>query len=156
MKKCISVLLILVLTIATFAGCHGAKERIAFEVPEEFDTSKTYEITFWAKNDTNVVQVNTYKKAIADFEALYPNIKVTLKSYTNYGDLYQDVITNIATDTAPNVCITYPDHVATYKQGEEVIVALDELFADEKYGFGGSELKIDGVQLEQIVPKFLA
>lgn len=155
-RKAVALLLCLVCVMSLFAGCHGAKERIAFEVPEEFDTSKTYEITFWAKNDTNVVQVNTYKKAIADFEALYPNIKVTLKSYTNYGDLYQDVITNIATDTAPNVCITYPDHVATYKQGEEVIVALDELFADEKYGFGGSELRFDGVQLSQIVPKFLA
>ena len=155
MKKCVCVMLILVLVLTMFAGCHGAKERVAFEVPEEFDTSKTYEITFWAKNDTNVVQVNTYKKAIADFEALYPNIKVTLKSYTNYCDLYQDVITNIATDTAPNVCITYPDHVATYKQGQEVIVALDELFADAKYGFGGSELKFDGVELEEIVPKFL-
>ena len=154
-RKIASLVLCLVCMLGFFSGCHGAKERVAFEVPEEFDTSKTYEITFWAKNDTNVVQVNTYKKAIADFEALYPNIKVTLKSYTNYGDLYQDVITNIATDTAPNVCITYPDHVATYKQGQEVIVALDELFADAKYGFGGSELKFDGVELEEIVPKFL-
>ena len=154
-RKIASLVLCLVCMLGIFSGCHGAKERVAFEVPEEFDTSKTYEITFWAKNDTNVVQVNTYKKAIADFEALYPNIKVTLKSYTNYGDLYQDVITNIATDTAPNVCITYPDHVATYKQGQEVIVALDELFADAKYGFGGSELKFDGVELEEIVPKFL-
>ena len=155
MKKIVSLCLLVVLICGGFSGCHGAKERVAFEVPEEFDTSKTYEITFWAKNDTNVVQVNTYEKAIAEFEALYPNIKVTLKSYTDYGALYRDVITNIATDTAPNVCITYPDHVATYRKGEEVIVALDELFADKKYGFGGSEVKFDGVQLEEIVPKFL-
>ena len=130
MKKIVSLCLLVVLICGVFSGCHGAKERVAFEVPEEFDTSKTYEITFWAKNDTNVVQVNTYEKAIAEFEALYPNIKVTLKSYTDYGALYRDVITNIATDTAPKVCITYPDHVATYRKGEEVIVALDELFAD--------------------------
>ena len=156
MRKYVSIALILVLMLSLFTGCHGAKERVAFEVPEEFDTSKTYEITFWAKNDTNMVQVETYKKAIADFEALYPNVKVTLKHYTDYGRLYQDVITNLATDTAPNVCITYPDHVATYKQGEEVVVALDELMTDKKYGLGGSELKFDGPTLEEIVPKFLA
>ena len=154
--KIIAVVLCLSCILGLFSGCHGAKERVAFEVPAEFDTTKTHEITFWAKNDTNKVQVETYEKAIADFEALYPNIKVTLKSYTDYGKLYQDVITNLATDTAPNVCITYPDHVATYKQGEEVVVALDELMADPQYGLGGSELNFDGPTLKQIVPKFLS
>ncbi len=154
-KKGIALLLCMLSVLSLFTGCHGAQERVAFEVPEVFDTSKTYEITFWAKNDTNKVQVEIYKKAIADFEALYPNIKVTLKPYTNYGDIYNDVITNLATDTTPNVCITYPDHIATYKQGEEVVVALDELMADKKYGLGGSELKFDGPTQQEIVPKFL-
>ena len=156
MRRYLAFVLILALVLPLLSGCHGAKERVAFEVPAEFDTTKTHEITFWAKNDTNMVQVNTYKKAISDFEALYPNVKVTLKHYTDYGRLYQDVITNIATDTAPNVCITYPDHVATYKQGEEVVVALDELMADPKYGLGGSELLFDGPTMDQIVPKFLS
>ena len=156
MKKFISVLLILVMVLSVFSGCHGAKERVAFEVPEEFDTSRNYEITFWAKNDTNVVQVETYKKAISDFEALYPNIKIILKQYTNYGDIYKDVINNLATDTTPNVCITYPDHIATYKQSEDVVVALDELMADKKYGLGGSELRFDGPTAKEIIPKFLS
>ena len=155
MKRIICTLLLFVMLCPLLAACHGAKERIAFEVPEEFDTSKTYELTFWAKNDTNLVQVNTYKKAIADFEALYPNIKVTLKQYTNYDDIYNDVITNLATDTTPNICITYPDHIATYKQSDEAVVALDDLFADKKYGLGGSELRFDGPTVEEVIPQFL-
>ena len=155
-RSVIAIILCLATVLTLFTSCHGTKERVAFEVPEEFDTTKQYEITFWAKNDTNMVQVNTYKKAIADFEALYPNVKVTLKHYTDYGRLYQDVITNISTDTTPNVCITYPDHVATYKQGDQVVVALDELMADKKYGLGGSELRFDGPTMDQIIPKFLA
>ena len=156
MKKCISLCLILLMVCLLFAGCHGAQQaRVAFEVPETFDTSRTYEITFWAKNDTNLTQANIYKQAIADFEALYPNITVKLKLYTDYGRIYQDVITNIATDTTPNVCITYPDHIATYKQGEEVVVVLDELFSNDKYGFHGSELRFDGPSKSQVVPKFL-
>ena len=155
MRKIICALLLVAMLCPLLAACHGARERIAFEVPEEFDTSKTYELTFWAKNDTNLVQVNTYKKAIADFEALYPNIKVTLKQYTNYDDIYNDVITNLATDTTPNICITYPDHIATYKQSDEAVVALDDLFADKKYGLGGSELRFDGPSVEEVIPQFL-
>lgn len=155
MKKFICVCLLLTLLCPIFAGCHGARERVAFEVPEEFDTSRTYEITFWAKNDTNLVQVNTYKKAIEDFQALYPNIKVTLKQYTNYDDIYNDVITNLATDTTPNVCITYPDHIATYMQSDDAVVVLDDLFVDEKFGLGGSEVRFDSPTVQQIIPQFL-
>ena len=94
-----------ILACMLLCGCHGSKENISFAVPESFDESKTYEISFWAKNDTNINQVNVYKKAIADFEAVYPNIRVNLKLYTDYGQIYNDVITNISTDTTPNVCI---------------------------------------------------
>ena len=45
------------------------------------------------KNDTNMAQVNIYKQAIADFEKLYPNITVNLRLYTDYGKIYNDVIT---------------------------------------------------------------
>lgn len=154
-RKAVALILCLTCIFSLLSGCHGEKERVAFEVPAELDTSKTYEITFWAKNDTNLTQANIYRQAIVDFEAMYPNIKVNLRLYTDYGRIYRDVITNIATDTTPNVCITYPDHIATYIQGEDVVAPLDELFAHEKYGLGGSELRFDGPSQEEIVPKFL-
>ena len=155
MKKFICVWLLLAMLCPLIVGCHGAKERVAFAVPENFDTSRTYELTFWSKNDTNLVQVNTYKKAIEDFQKLYPNIKVTLKQYTNYDDIYNDVITNLATDTTPNICITYPDHIATYMQSDNAVVALDDLFVDDKYGLGGSEVRFDGPTMDEIIPQFL-
>ena len=155
MKRFITLLLLLALTTALLTGCHGGKKRVAFRVPMEFDESKQYEISFWAKNDTNITQVNIYRQAIADFEALYPNIHVNLKTYTDYATIYQDVITNIATDTTPNVCITYPDHIATYQKGSNVVVQIDALMADPNYGLGGSKLKFDGPTEEEIVPKFL-
>lgn len=88
--------------------------------------------------------MDIYSKAIADFQALYPNITVKLRLYTDYGKIYNDVITNIATNTTPNVCITYPDHIATYLTGDNVVAPLDALFADEQYGLGGSALRYDG------------
>lgn len=154
-SKILCLLLALAICLSALSGCHGSKKNTAFDVPDEFDTSKNYEISFWAKNDTNLTQVAIYEKAVADFEALYPNIKVNLRLYTDYGRIYQDVITNIATGTTPDVCITYPDHIATYKTGENVVVPLDSLIADEKYGLGGSEVRFDAPTADEIVPKFL-
>ena len=154
MKKLLCILLAAV-TLLSLTGCHGSQEETVFTMPDTFDASRNYEISFWAKNDTNATQIAIYKKAIADFEALYPNITVKLKLYNDYGLIYNDVITNIATDTTPNVCITYPDHIATYLSGADTVVPLNQLFSDEKYGLGGSEVKYDGPSQDQIVPQFL-
>ena len=154
MKKCFALLLIFCLCLPLF-GCHGSAGMEAYQVPERFDDSREYEVVFWAKNDTNMTQVNIYKQAIADFEQLYPNIHVNMRLYTDYGRIYNDVITNIATGTTPNVCITYPDHIATYLTGSNAVVSLDNLFTDPNYGLGGSALKFDGPGKEQIVPQFL-
>ena len=148
------------ITLSIFAaivltGCHGSKGGSEFNIPESFDESKNIEITFWAKNDTNKVQTEIYNKAIEDFENIYPNITVNMRLYTDYGKIYNDVITNISTNTTPNVCITYPDHIATYLTGSNTVVPLDGLFADEKYGLGGSEVKFDSVKVDEIVPEFL-
>lgn len=142
-------------SLPALLGCHGSKGMNAFVIPEEFDLTKEYEITFWAKNDTNKTQTAIYEKAIDDFEKLYPNITVNLRLYTDYGKIYNDVITNIATNTTPNVCITYPDHIATYLTGTNLVVPLEELFADEKYGLGGSSVEFDSPSVEEIVPQFL-
>ena len=153
--KRLSLMLVLALCALILAGCHGSQNRTAFVVPETFDTSRQFEITFWAKNDTNKTQTTIYENAIADFEALYPNITVNMRLYTDYGKIYNDVITNISTNTTPNVCITYPDHIATYLTGTNTVVPLEELFADAKYGLGGSEVAFDGPAQDEIVPAFL-
>ena len=142
-------------SMSTLSGCHGKEGLEPFAIPEEFDTSKKYEITFWAKNDTNKTQTEIYEQSIEEFEKIYPNITVNLRLYTDYGKIYNDVITNIATNTTPNVCITYPDHIATYLTGTNQVVPLETLFEDEKYGFSGSEVLFDAPTKEEIIPRFL-
>ncbi len=155
MKKIISLLLCLTALTVMLSGCHGARVQNTFTLPQQFDETRQYEITFWAKNDTNVVQAEIYKQAIADFQKLYPNITVNMRLYTDYSRIYNDVITNIATKTTPNVCITYPDHIATYLTGENTVVPLDGLMDDPRYGLGGSEVKFDSPTRQEIVPQFL-
>ena len=139
----------------TLTGCHGSRRSAEFEVPKELEEGQKFEITFWAKNDTNKAQTEIYQEAAREFEKLYPNIHVNIRLYTNYGDIYNDVITNIATGTTPNVCITYPDHIATYLTGSNTVVPLDTLLEDPRYGLGGSEVKFDSVKRDEIVPQFL-
>ncbi len=157
-RKSFSVFLastVLLVSAFGLTGCHGARNLNKFDVPSEFDMNKHYEITFWAKNDTNAVQRAIYENAITSFEELYPNITVNLRLYNDYGKIYNDVITNISTGTTPNVCITYPDHIATYMTGSNVVVPLDDLFNDSRFGFGGSELLYDSPSFTEIVPEFL-
>ena len=150
-----ALLLACVLLCTLLPGCHGSRERSAFTIPESLDESRNLELTFWAKNDSNRTQARIYEDAARDFEALYPNVHVNIRFYTDYGVIYNDVITNISTNTTPNVCITYPDHIATYLTGEDVMVPLDELMADKRLGLGGKDLRFDGPTREEIVPQFL-
>ena len=155
MKRIIKTILLLCISLS-LCGCHGSKtESVTFAVPEEFDESKNYEISFWAKNDSNKYQVAVYEDAIKQFNEYYPNIKVNLKLYTDYTLIYNDVITNIATDTTPNVCITFPDHIATYLTGNNIVTPLDDLMVSEKYGLGGSEVKFDSVTKEEVIKEYL-
>ena len=178
MKKMTAVLSAAFLFLLLLAGCHGkiaektqaptetvpaqTQENPAQTAPPErkatipdFDESKKINISFWAKNDSNPTQIAIYKKAIEEFEALYPNVKVELRLYSDYAKIYQDVITNIATSTTPNVCVSYPDHIATYLKGQDIVAALDEYMAHEKYGLGGSGLRFDGPSRDEMIEKFL-
>lgn len=155
MRKKFIAVLVSAAIMTLLSGCHGSKGLNEFETPEEFDTSKNYEITFWAKNDNNRSQQDIYKKAISDFEKIYPNIKVNMRLYSDYGRIYNDVITNISTSTTPNVCITYPDHIATYMSGINIVVPLDALIDDPSYGLGGSKVGFDSPSRSEVVPEFL-
>ena len=160
--KILALLLMLAMGTALLGGCHGTLESRAVIgsgnalIPFSFDTETPVEIVFWAKNDTNKTQTAVYTRAIEEFEKIYPNVKITLRLYADYNRIYADVITNIPTNTPPNVCITYPDHIATYKTGSDVVLQMDDWMRDERYGLGGSELRFDGPSEAEIVPEFLA
>ena len=53
------------------------------------------------------------------------------------------------------MCITYPDHIATYLTGVNTVVPLDGLFDHPEYGLGGSAVRFDSPTREEIVPQFL-
>ena len=59
MKKILCVSLILVLLLPVLSSCHGVQDPpTTFITPDAFDTSREYEIVFWAKNDTELCCVS--------------------------------------------------------------------------------------------------
>ena len=100
--KRILALLLAALTLLSLSACHGSRaekksgelteteaaltaEELSelVEIPARFDDTKPIEISFWAKNDTNQVQIAIYRQAVEDFQQLYPNVRVKLKFYTD-------------------------------------------------------------------------
>lgn len=154
MRKRIFILTFILTAILILSSCHGNKVLPAFTMPEDFN-DKEYNITFWAKNDTNSRQQQIYNEAVAEFNKYYPNIHVEITQYRDYTAIYSDVIKNISTQTTPNVCVAYPDHVATYLDGTNVVVPLDDLMNNEKYGLGGSLIKYDSIKKNDIIQSFL-
>ena len=155
MKRALSIAALLLALVLLLTGCHGTRSLSAFTLPDAFDETKQYEVVFWSKNDTNKTQTAIYQGAIEDFDKLYPNIAVTMRLYTNYSDIYNDVITNLATGTTPDVCVTYPDHIATYLTGENTVVPLDTFWDDARWGLGGSEVRFDAPAKDEIIPEYL-
>ena len=161
MRKCklLSAFLAILLIISIFTSltaCHGLVALPEFHVVEDFNPDAQIDITFWAKNENNRTQQEVYRNAVQDFEKLYPNINVTLKLYSDYNEIYKDVLKNIRTQTTPNICITYPDHIATYNTGTNIIAPLDELMISENWGLGSERLKFDAPTKEEIIPQFLS
>lgn len=154
MKRFLGLMLIII-NICLLCSCHGSLGEMELILPDEFDETQEYNISFWAKNDGNTEQVKVYNDAIARFEKIYPNIHVEIRHFNSYPDIYRDVLVNIATKTTPNVCIAYPDHVATYKEGNNMVVDLNNLLEHPSYGLGGKDLKFDAVSKNEIYEKFL-
>lgn len=154
MKRRLLALGLLFLAPVTLASCHHVTQHNKFVVPTTFDENKAYTISFWAKNDSDQRQVDVYKEAISEFNKYYPNITIELRNFTSYPDIYREVLLNLNTNTAPNVCISYPDNVATYLESENSVVALGDLMKDSNYGLDGALLKFDPIGSDGIVNSF--
>lgn len=148
-------LVVILTTLFSITSCHGTVALPEFHIVESFDPDEYVEITFWAKNENNRNQQKVYRDAVSSFQSLYPNIKVNLKLYSDYNDIYKDVLKNIRTETTPNVCITYPDHIATYNTGTNIIVPLESLIYDDTWGLGSDTLRFDAPTVDEIIPQFL-
>ena len=127
MKKILSVLLvaILLLSMSMMTACNNATGGNAnFAVPEGGYDGSAVTIKFYHTMGANLTGVlDTY---IAEFNKLYPNIKVEYTSVGGYDDVREQISTEITVGSQPNIAYCYPDHVALYNLAGAV-TQLDNL-----------------------------
>ena len=154
MKKIFGALLgaIAALSLVGCGGGSGASPD--FVMPEEgFNETTPVTIKFWHTMGKDKGQT-VLNKAIADFQGLYPNVTVEAQQIGGYDEVRDQIITNLGTRGYPSMAYCYPDHVAIYNESQ-ITVAIDSLINDEEYGLGGSKLKFDSVEKEEVITAFL-
>ncbi len=113
MKKFFSTLLALIMLMTCMTGLMtaSAEDVVAYDGSE-------VTITFYHTMGSNLTTVlDAY---IAEFNTLYPNIKVEYTSVGGYDDVRDQVATEITVGAQPNIAYCYPDHVALYNLARAV------------------------------------
>ena len=127
MKKIISMLLVLVMSISMLAGCGVKNNGTAnFDVPEGGYDGSEVTITFYHTMGQNLKDV--LELYIEEFNKLYPNIHIAHEQVGGYDDVREQIATQITTGAQPNIAYCYPDHVAMYNISKAV-VTLDNIIA---------------------------
>jgi multiple sugar transport system substrate-binding protein len=128
---------VLVLGLFGMTGCQGGGNgKNNFVVPAEgFNPDEVVEISFTHTMGAKLQGVlDLY---IAEFNKIYPNIKITHQSAGGWSDINGQINTEIAGGTQPNIAYCYPDHVAMYNIAKSV-VTLDNLI-DSDFVIPGTE-----------------
>lgn len=172
MKNSIRFILTAVAILGSVAAC-GKSSNDGLDIfdptYEEYagtnGTDLTAEVTFWHTMGQNI-QTNFLEPTIQQFNAIYPNIKITHASQGGYNDIKTKIDAAIPANTAPSMAICYPDHVAGYLDVANGAIRMDGYMTDPKIGFGVAPGENGTVvqtkeednnynALEDIVPGFL-
>jgi len=161
------ILLLVVMLVASLAGC-GGKERTgefmsideivahAQELSNDPASEQNYEKTGTPNftvpaggYDGSQVEIKFYHTMgqnlkdvldtyIGEFNKIYPNIKVVDTQVGGYDDVRNQISTELTVGDQPNLAYCYPDHVALYNLAGAV-VNLDNLIDDPNIGLTAAQ-----------------
>jgi len=135
MKKHISLFLALLMLVSLFTltSCgdgdkSGDAGNASVEIPEVGYDGSEVTVKFYHTMGQNLRDV--LEIYIAEFNALYPKIKIEHEQVGGYDDVKSQISTQINVGNQPNIAYCYPDHVALYNLAKAV-ATLDG-FIDSK------------------------
>ena len=119
--------------VASLTGCGGVSDLISSETTSQ-GTTESETTSELAENeyDGSAVTIKFYhtmsattlqptlEKYIAKFNETFPNITVSHEQIGNYDGVRDQIKTEIAVGSQPNVAYCYPDHVALYNKAKAV------------------------------------
>ena len=161
MRRILAMALALVMMLGLLAACgnsaapaetQGEAAPAApvgnFTVPEGGYDGSAVEIVFYNTMGANLAAVlETY---IAEFNKLYPNIKVVSTNVGNYDDCRDQISTEITVGNQPNIAYCYPDHVALYNLAQAVTTLDDLIASTETVTHADGTTEVLGLTEEQI------
>ncbi|MDD5183131.1 MAG: extracellular solute-binding protein [Bacilli bacterium] len=137
MKK-FFIVLIMVFGLFALVGCGGNESDSVFVDLTEEVKGSTDEVNIKFRVPSGVISA-ALPGLIADFNQVYPQIKVELDAVTGgYGEVRKTTILDIQSDKAPTLVLGYPDHFAEYFSAQ-TIIKLQEYIAGPN-GYNAEEL----------------
>ena len=137
MKK-FFIVLIMVFGLFALVGCGGNKSDSVFVDLTEEVKGSTDEVNIKFRVPSGVISA-ALPGLIADFNQVYPQIKVELDAVTGgYGEVRKTTILDIQSDKAPTLVLGYPDHFAEYFSAQ-TIIKLQEYITGPN-GYNAEEL----------------
>ena len=137
MKK-FFIVLIMVFGLFALVGCGGNESDSVFVDLTEEVKGSTDEVNIKFRVPSGVIS-KALPGLIADFNQVYPQIKVELDAVTGgYGEVRKTTILDIQSDKAPTLVLGYPDHFAEYFSAQ-TIIKLQEYITGPN-GYNAEEL----------------
>lgn len=137
MKK-FFIVLIMVFGLFALVGCGGNESDSVFVDLTEEVKGSTDEVNIKFRVPSGVISA-ALPGLIADFNQVYPQIKVELDAVTGgYPEVRKTTILDIQSDKAPTLVLGYPDHFAEYFSAQ-TIIKLQEYITGPN-GYNAEEL----------------
>ena len=115
--------------------CGKLPEKVRYDVPAEGYDGSAVTIRFYHQMGARLQSIiNT---AIADFNKLYPNIRIQHQSFGDYNGVRDQIKTEIAVGNQPHLAYCYPDHVALYNMASMVVPLDNFIESTASDGYGG-------------------
>ena len=144
-----AVVVVIIVVLALFGGGNtdgGQMDSFVLADGETYN-GEYVEITFSHTMGENLR--NVLDAYIAEFNKIYPNIKIVHSQVGGYDDVRDTVSKQILAGNQPNIAYCYPDHVALYNLANAV-VTLDQFINSPELGMTQDQIDdfIDGYWAE--------
>lgn len=132
MKKLLALILALTMVFA-LGACGGSSAPAATEAPAEAPAEDTVSLTLWTYPVGQWGDQATVESLIADFNAVYPNINVSVE-YLDYTNGDDKVNTAIEGNAAPDLIFEGPERLVANWGAKGLLVDLSDLLDSESAG----------------------
>ncbi len=144
-------------SVSGLAGCFGdsGSKIVTGDVEVVAYDGSAVDITFY--HSMGQALKGILGECIAEFNTMYPNIKITDTSFGDYDGVRDQVSKEVSAGRAPSLAYCYPDHVALYNKSKAVLTLDDHIASTLEVSKADGTTEIMGLtqaQIDDYVPSY--